>query len=374
MIAALVARRLICAAWSRRWQISQAIVGVDPHGLLPAVYDGEELGTVQMERDAYDQIWRDGVGQRPRDLAIVAQRWAVVVGARQGLGRSFVRLLADQGFSLLIVDENKDELDEVREATQQRLERGWPRGVWRKTSEMPQVRTVGCELSHVDTAVAKCEAALADLPRGSLKLLVHSLGAEGLAPALFSLHTAADVQRVVHTHLLLGMQLARVLWPKLIEGCQAPRRRAGVLFASDTCLAPATFGAPQAATHAALNAFVLALRAEAAELNLAIDVLALTPGRAISARLPTWLGGGECARGAAPPDGVARTALLLLTTASAATMTPLLSSAVTDCLCVLIASLLPEHTLSRERRLFDRHVLQVRRPRMPGTMWEGRAS
>ena len=316
-LAVLVAAawRLLAAAWGRRWQLCECILGASDCYLLPDSYCAAAIGSVLVaDEDVYEgELSSDdddaahghshAHSHGPREVVVVEQRWAVVAGACGDPGRAMVRVLADQGFSLLIADPSADRLAAIALHTQRRLERGWRGGVWAKTREMPSCVRVRCtgELSDVRAV----EEAAAALPAGALRLLV--LASAGPRPEVPPAQAAED------SRILLGplwsAKLARALWPRLAEGC-AGGRRAGLLFLaeSDECGPPAA--TPLAAVHAAtLAALASTLRAEARGLGLPLDVLALP---------------ADATREGAD---LARAALLLLPTAQHAAMVPLLSDA-----------------------------------------------
>ena len=379
------------AAWTRRWQL---LDGGDKYMTLPPSYGADALGVVPITEED------DGVIVE-RNVSVHGHRWALVTGGSRGIGRAFVSCLADMGFSLIIVDLDDSELAATANAAQLRLERGWRGGVWAFTREVPKVISVGCDVTSIDSAVQKCEEAVASLPRGSLRLLVNNVGVSTHSPALLTAHTAADVERLVRINALFGMQLTRALWPRLIEAPTPPQvvgspsraaegeasaagtssartpstrelaqRRTGLLFVSSAASQiPAAHASVYAATKGAVNTFARAVRAEATALDLSLDVLAVTPGYVRAGNTPRWAGHEQRpapsatgrpglsepqAAGATPkiqqpiagfaePEDVARASLLLLPTARAPVMTPLITDALSD----FIVRMLPEATLSR---------------------------
>ena len=369
------------AAWTRRWQLFES---GDSYTTLPKSYAADALGVVPITEED------DGVTVE-RNVSVHGQRWALVTGGSRGIGRAFVSSLSDMGFSLIIVDLDDSELAATANAAQLRLERGWRGGVWAFTREVPKVISVGCDVSSIDAAVQKCEEAVASLPLGSLRLLVNNVGVSTHSPALLTAHTAADVERLVRINALFGMQLTRALWPRLIEAPTPPQvvgspspgaagessaagtsareraqRRTGILFVSSAASQiPAAHAPVYAATKGAVNTFARALRAEATALCLSLDVLAVTPGYVRAGNTPRWAGheqrpaqsatgrpqpsepqAAETQQpiaGFAEPEDVARASLLLLPTARAPVMTPLITDALSD----LVVRMLPEATLSR---------------------------
>ena len=364
------------AAWCRRWQLVEYALGVNPYSLLPNTYDAEELGIVRIEPDVYEGGGSDssddeadhghdhGHNHGPRDVVIVAQRWALVTGACHGTGRAMVRALGDQGFSMVLCDSDSVLLASVAGETQRRLERGWRGGVWRKTHEMPKVICVVCSPFAVDEAVSKCEAQVVGLPAGALRLLVHGHGTAQAAPTLVAQQTASELDQLVRAQALLVMQLTRSLWPRLVESA-TDGRRAGLLFCvarTAATPAPAPFAAVHAATHAAVLAFAAALRAEAQGLKTPVDVLAVCHGDAFqdAPTPPSAAPAPSAPTAPAAPhtpdaaDAAARAALLLLTTAQSASLSPLLTQAIVD----TCQAWLPLSEVARARRAFDARAQQ----------------
>ena len=295
LLLAVVASQLLAAMYSRRWQLLDLLIGTSMYKILPPSFEAEPIGMMTVQPDVYegsdsddDQHGHDhGHDHGPRDITVVGPRWALVTGASRGIGRSFVRLLADHGFSLICVDMDDDALDEAVAQTQMRLERGWRGGVWHMTREMPRVIRIGCDVSNVDAAVARCAFAVAELPPNALRLLVNNVGISTDMPSLLAQHTADEVDRLIRVNMLFGVQLTRALWTSLSKGCEAAGRRSGVIFVSSrAALVPAAFVSVYSATKAALNAFARALRAEASGMELGIDVLSVTPGYVRSGNSP----------------------------------------------------------------------------------------
>lgn len=104
------------------------------------------------------------------------------------------------------------------------------------------------------------------------------------------------------------------------------------------------------ATKAAVNHFAESLRAEASAQKVPLDVLSITPGYVASGNTPRWTG---MKSGFASPESVAEAALLLLPTATTATMSPLLSDVFGVALGIL---LLPRQTLASI--VYERHAAQ----------------
>eukprot|EP00322_Chrysochromulina_rotalis_P014512 CAMPEP_0115836838 /NCGR_PEP_ID=MMETSP0287-20121206/4914_1 /TAXON_ID=412157 /ORGANISM="Chrysochromulina rotalis, Strain UIO044" /LENGTH=413 /DNA_ID=CAMNT_0003290335 /DNA_START=30 /DNA_END=1271 /DNA_ORIENTATION=- len=338
------ARMVACVLWSRRWQLQDILLGGSPYELLSRAYEAEQIGIVQSEGEM-DHDHDHGHDHGPRDIPVVGQRWAVVTGAANGIGRAAIRKLADQGFSLICVDLATPELDEVVVQAEKRLERGWRGGVWRRTAEPPAVIKIGCDVMdelvtrRVDAGLAKIQTAVERLPPGSLKMVVHSVGFCTVAPKHFAGFDHEEVERLVQINLHHVIQLTAALWPHLIATPQG--RRAGILFLSSReAMLPAPYAAVYAATKAALCAFATAIRAEAIGLGQRVDVLCVTPGYVRSGQSPRWLGDP---RGLAEPDDVMHASLLLLETAACATMTPSMCEALVHTLLCM----LPEDRLAQ---------------------------
>ena len=227
------AQLLLHCLWSRRYQVLDALIGSSQYTLLPSSYRAVEEGIIHVEGTdhALDDHGHDH-DHGPHDIVVVAQRWAIVTGASRGIGRAFVRKLSDQGFSLLCIDRDDAELEDTVEVAKNRLERGWRGAVWPRTQVMPTAVKVGCDVAHVEDAIAKIEQAIRTLPQGSLRLLVNNVGMSTAMPSLLAQHDAKEIELMVHTNLLFAMQLTRALWPELTvrTADRDDDRRSGILF------------------------------------------------------------------------------------------------------------------------------------------------
>lgn len=356
------AQLLLHCLWSRRYQVLDALIGSSQYTLLPSSYRAVEEGIIHVEGTdhALDDHGHDH-DHGPHDIVVVAQRWAIVTGASRGIGRAFVRKLSDQGFSLLCIDRDDAELEDTVEVAKNRLERGWRGAVWPRTQVMPTAVKVGCDVAHVEDAIAKIEQAIRTLPQGSLRLLVNNVGMSTAMPSLLAQHDAKEIALMVHTNLLFAMQLTRALWPELTvrtADCDDDRR-SGILFLSSAAsVVPAPYASVYAATKGAINGFARALRAEALGLDVQLDVLAVTPGYVRAGNTPRWVHGSDGSAASddsnlAEPGDVARACLLLLPTATSATMHPFFADAVKG---LFAQYFLPESRLSN--MVFERHQSQ----------------
>lgn len=347
---------LLCRViWSRRRQLFDYAFGVSSYNLLPCEYHAPVVGMVHHHEHDHH-----GAHEQP----IAAHRLAVVTGASRGIGRAFVRALAEQGWCIACVDLDDSELDATVSQTCARLERGWRGGVWVRTKRAPVAIKVGCDVTSVRAAMDTIQAALkgAAPDVGAIRLLINTVGVCTEAPTLLMQHDAVTVERIVSANTLFALQLTRSLWPALAEGCQtidkhgcSEGRRSGVLFVSSGAwLMPAAYATVYAASNAALGAFARGLRAESVGLSAGVDVLAVTPGATSGCGNVRWSSPSEMAW-LTEPEAVARAALLLLPTATDASITPLLVDAFR---LHFLAPLLPEIYLSR--RLFERHAAQRR--------------
>ena len=170
---------ILCASWGRRWQLQDMLLGGSPYELLSAAYETEPVGVLHFEAESNDAHHDHGHehDHGPRDLIVVHQRWALVTGGARGIGRAFVRTLADQGFNLIVLDCDEAELSATIVQTNKRLERGWRGGVWRRTEVPPTATAIVCNVAaNVGEAVRLCEVAVSALPRGALRLLVNNVG------------------------------------------------------------------------------------------------------------------------------------------------------------------------------------------------------
>ena len=125
----------------------------------------------------------------------IAKGWAVVTGGSRGIGRAFVRLLAADGWALIILDVPDAELDAAQhEAT----ELGSPRA-----------ETVGLDVAaDVDKAVADLLRCCAPRSAGRrIRLVVGNLGVSTRSPALLS-QCVPLLSQCVPLHLGKSLALA----------------------------------------------------------------------------------------------------------------------------------------------------------------------
>ena len=343
-------RGFLVNCWARRWQLIDATIGLVRPSVLPASYNSDIVGRLaQIEDDSHHDHEHDHhVG--PRN--VFALRTALVIGTSSGYGRAFARLLADDGWSLLLCDdvapsvEGSEQLDDLVGVLTRRLERGWRGGIWGRTKECPVARKITCtDWADVDAAVSACEAALSRLPSGSLRLVVDASNHWPAKPAFLMQRTAAEVDRLVHARMHFATRLVHAVWPRLVaatatkgNSMHTGGQRAGMLVIAPA--APSTdvkhrASPVHAAAHAALVALASSLRIEAACQGLPVDVLVATPSTpACTAATADPHVDGSRTRDA-PSAGhetsrdsaVARASLLLLPTARSATVSPLLTEA-----------------------------------------------
>ena len=314
LLGTYLAALLSDATWSRRWQLLDSLLGTSAYHLLSPAYEAEAIGVETVQPDVYDGGSSDDDehghshehDHGPRDIILVSQRWALVTGAGVGIGRASVRALSDMGFSLLLVDADDENLALVVAETEKRLERGWRGGVWRKTTEVPAVLKLVCDVTQTGSAIDRIKETVASLPPRSLRLVIHT----GTCHPLFT------------------ERLTRAVWPVLALSCPSKgERRSGLLFVSP----PAASG--DAASSAVINnSSARQLRAEAAGLGLGLDVLSVTP--VVHANGSPRGVEQTSSRGSGSPEAedIMRASLLLLSTARSATMTPFLSDALADAL------------------------------------------
>ena len=301
---------LLDCAWSRRWQLFDYVLGFSNYTLLPCAYAGRTAGVLTVQGDEHDHGHEDG----PHEIVVVEERWAVITGASRGLGRAYVRALSDMGFCMLCIDADDEDLEATVAEAQRRLERGHRGGVWARTMAMPIARKLAVDLAAVDSAVYLCEQQIAELPVGALRLLVNaSTGVRPESVASLGEPSGPEVQQLLATSMLLSVRLTSALWPKLSE-----RDRSGVLFASSAPTPMPALAPVHAASEGAVHAFARALRTKTAYGGLKIDVLALKPPGVRA-------GNAQCST-----EDIARSSLLLLPTARAASMAPLLIDALQE--------------------------------------------
>lgn len=180
--------------------------------------------------------------------------WAVVTGAAAGIGRAFVRELAQRDVATLAVDRDRDGLDRLR-------------------AELPRTRTLTLDLCRADVA-AIVEEELSGLEIG---LLVNNAGAAVTGPLLD--HDPDAEADVLHLNARAPLLLTRLLAPGMRQ-----RGRGGLVFVASTI---AFNGGPWLANYAATKAWNVSFADSlAVELGPSgVDVQCVAPGMTATASL-----------------------------------------------------------------------------------------
>lgn len=130
--------------------------------------------------------------------------WAVIAGGSEGVGAEFARMLAEEGFNLVLIARKPGPLEETARACRDR-------GV--------QVRTLSVDLLEIG-AVARIAAATADVEVG---LLIYNAGASTCNEPFLD-GALADFQGVIDLNVTRMLDLVH-----LFAGPMIARRRGGIL-------------------------------------------------------------------------------------------------------------------------------------------------
>lgn len=203
---------------------------------------------------------------------------AVITGASSGIGESYARLLAEQGFNLLLTARRGERLQQLGEALM--------------TQHAVQVQTVVANLGE-EVGVAQIAAAADGMDIG---LLVNNAGYRIRKP--FVDLERHELDAMIETNALGHARLTRRLLPQLLR-----RRRSGLLFTGSI---EATMGFPNSAAYAASKAFIRSLgEGLFGELrHRGVDVLVVEPGSTDTENLARQPDGDSAA--ALSPEEVAR--------------------------------------------------------------------
>jgi short-subunit dehydrogenase len=211
--------------------------------------------------------------------------WALIAGASEGIGAAFARVLAEAGFSLVLIARRPEPL----EALASELRGRYP----------APIETLALDLSASDL-----EARLSDIASGrDIGLVVYNAALSIVAPFLET--ALADKQRILDVNVRGPMIAAHVFGPKL-----AARGRGGIVFLSSLT---AFWGSAWVATYGATKAFNLSLgEALAHELGeRGVDVLVSCAGATRTPGFVEAMTGRKAPRAMSPED-VARESLAAL--------------------------------------------------------------
>lgn len=178
--------------------------------------------------------------------------WALVTGASSGIGEAFARLLANQGFSLVLVARREDRLRSLQ-------------------AELLRDHGTKCELVIEDladpSATSRIVAAVEKFDTG---LIVSNAGF-GLK-GRFNDHPAEKLDAMLNVNARAPMQLTHALLPKL-------RARAAsgiILTGSQEGESPFPWSSAYSATKAFVHSLGLSLYGELQ--GTSVDILVLAPG------------------------------------------------------------------------------------------------
>jgi uncharacterized protein len=196
------------------------------------------------------------LAQRPGRLNLPGDTgrrgYALITGASSGIGESFARRLAGEGYSLLLVARRQERLEALAEALRQQ------HGI---TAEV-----LAADLSQAED-VARVERRIANL---DLTLLVNNAGFGTNGPLAESV--LADQEAMLNLHVLATMRLCRVALPGMI----ARGRGAIINVSSIAAFFPSPGDVNYPASKAYMNVFSQALAAEV--FPHGVKVQALCPG------------------------------------------------------------------------------------------------
>ncbi len=203
---------------------------------------------------------------------------ALVTGASSGIGASYARLLAAQGFDLVLVARRIDRLRTLRS----RLSKD--HGI--------NVAIVSADIGAEGGTTQICATA----EEFEVGLLVNNAGCRIRKPFVELERTELD--EMVMVNALGHARLTRQLLPRLLQ-----RSRSGILFTGSI---EATMGFPNSAVYAASKAFIRSLgEGLFGELqHQGIDVLVLEPGSTDTENLARQVDGNVAA--AVSPESVAQ--------------------------------------------------------------------
>jgi uncharacterized protein len=188
----------------------------------------------------------------PADFLTKYGPWALVTGASSGIGEQFARILAKQGFNLLLVARRVDKLTALQ-------------------SELLQQHGAKAEIIAEDLADPQAiDRIIAALDNRDIGLLVSNAGF-GLKGAL-NQHERALVDAMLNVNARAPLLLIHSLLPKL-----RLRKNAGIILTgSQEGEAAFPWSAAYAATKAFVHGFGMSLFGELQ--GTGVDVLVLAPG------------------------------------------------------------------------------------------------
>lgn len=261
--------------------------------------------------------------------------WAIVTGAGAGIGRAFAITLAQEGFSVVLVDRDSTALATVAH-----------------TATMFGVNTLVVQADATDPLAHEIitQRIVEDDRDIQPSLLINNLGMSTSAPTRVDQYSCADIDRLLNANARFTVLLTQSLLPHLLV--QPKGGRAGVLFISSAAsLVPPPYCAIYAATKAFVNTFCRGLAAETAGAGWPLDSVVIAPGYVNCGNTPRWVGSGKIS--SASPQAIADAGLALLANASnAGVVRPFW----TDQLLDILVYLLPDSFLSSV--IYKRHFKQ----------------
>lgn len=213
-------------------------------------------------------------------------QWALVTGASSGIGQSFARLLAREGFRLILVARRADRLAALQ-------------------AELLRNHGAKCELIIEDLADPSAIERIATAANKFDIGLVVSNAGFGLKGE-FTSHSAAQLDAMLNVNARAPMQLVHALLPKL-----RTRTASGIIITgSQEGESPFPWSSAYAATKAFVHGFGLSLYGELQ--GTGVDLLVLAPG-STDTESPIAQGfNRDDLLGLMSPDEVARQALASL--------------------------------------------------------------
>lgn len=184
--------------------------------------------------------------------------WALITGAREGIGRGFAETLASQGFNVVLTARNESGLKDV-------------------AAELEKKYNVKTIIIASDAGDANgVEAVVSKVKDLDLSVLVNNVGVNTEFPTILTETPVEEVTSMINVNVTFTTLLTRALIPVLSK-----RRSLILCLSSFTGRIPVPMMAVYSATKAYNEAFATALAGELAPLK--IDVKSIIPHYVVSA-------------------------------------------------------------------------------------------
>ncbi|KAA6400855.1 MAG: putative short chain dehydrogenase [Streblomastix strix] len=186
--------------------------------------------------------------------------YAFITGGNSGIGESFAKKLAKQGFNLIILAQNEERLNQTKAAL-------------KEIDSTIDVRTIKADLSGDPVQVTK--DIVQQLEGLDISILYFNAGLGVMDK------TSSPTEKTLHmfqSNIVTHQYLFQELYPKLANRQTATKRRGGVLFTSSGL---AFLISPGSVVYAATKAYMGHLGeclATEAESDYGIDVVSIYPG------------------------------------------------------------------------------------------------